>query len=386
MMKIGIDISQLAYPGTGVATYTQNLVENLLKIDKENEYVLFYSSLRKHGSQITRFDSVDPRRKSGMTIRNYRIPPILLESLWNRLHLLPIETFTGKLDVFHTSDWLEPPSRCPKVTTIHDLTVLKYPETFTARGGHDIVANQKRKLELVKKESKIIIAVSENTKQDIVDLLKISEERIRVVYEAADEIFGKQEARSKKQEVMKKYGISGKYILAVGTREPRKNLERVIEAYKLLLSQYPDLSLVIAGKYGWGDEKLNIKNKQSLIPRNKKLKILGFVPKEDLVELYAGAEVFVYPSLYEGFGLPVLEAMASGCPVVTSNVSSLPEVAGDAGILVDPNNVEDIAQGIKKALEQREPLIKKGLVQASKFSWEKTAQETLKIYYEVFRK
>ena len=132
-MKIGIDISQLAFPGTGVATYTRNLVENLLRIDKENEYVLFYSSLRKDikhaGLKIG---------KKRVELRNYKLPPLFLEFLWNRLHILPIEEFTGHLDIFHTSDWLEPPAKCPKVTTVHDLAIFKYPETFSPRGGHNI--------------------------------------------------------------------------------------------------------------------------------------------------------------------------------------------------------------------------------------------------------
>ncbi|PIU03177.1 hypothetical protein COT44_04765 [Candidatus Shapirobacteria bacterium CG08_land_8_20_14_0_20_39_18] len=370
-MKIGIDISQLAYPGTGVATYTENLVNNLLNIDKENEYVLFYSSLRIENKRL-KIENIKHRSN----IKNFRFPPIFLELIWNKFHILPIETFTGKLDLFHTSDWLEPPAKCPKVTTIHDLTVLKYPETFVPRGGHDIVANQKRKLDLVKKESKIIIAVSENTKKDIVELLGIPESRIKVIYEAADEIYNPS-TPLKVNKIKKKYGIEGKYILAVGTREPRKNLARVIEAHSRL-TRSNLVTLVIAGKYGWGSEKSNIKD--------KKLKILGFVLKEDLALLYSGAECFVYPPLYEGFGLPVLEAMASGCPVVTSNVSSLAEIAGKAAILVNPENVEEIVQGIEKAIKNKEEMTKKGLIRAKEFSWEKTARETLKIYDEVFRK
>ncbi|MDP2649588.1 MAG: glycosyltransferase, partial [bacterium] len=179
-MKIGIDVSQLAYPGTGVAVYTQNLIENLLKIDKGNEYLFFFSSMRR-------------KPPKGWDVKNLKLPPLFLEVLWNRLHVIPIERFIGKIDIFHTSDWLEPPAKCPKVTTIHDLAIFKFPETFIPRGGHDIVSNLKRKLSLVKEESKLIIAVSENTKKDIVELLKIPENKIRVVYEAAGEIFKKQD-------------------------------------------------------------------------------------------------------------------------------------------------------------------------------------------------
>lgn len=377
-MKIGIDISQLAFPGTGVASYTRNLVENLLKIDKqslllrnkENEYVLFFSSLRQ------------PPPKDFKS-KNFKLPPLLLEILWNRLHVLPIEKFIGKVDVLHTSDWLEPPARCSKVTTIHDLVVYKYPETLHPR----IVSNQRRKLEWVKRESEVVIAVSEATKKDIIEILGIPERKIRVIYEAPDEIYNKQQTTNNRDEVRKKYGIKGDYILAVGTREPRKNLKRVIEAFSQLTTHPPAgeagnslLKLVIAGKFGWGEDF-----HQSLITNHQSPIIFtGYVPKEDLAPLYAGAQVFVYPSLYEGFGLPILEAMACGCPVVTSNISSMPEVAGEAAVLVDPENVEDITRGIKEAIKRKSELVKKGKSWVKNFSWEKAAKETLKVYKEAY--
>jgi len=363
-MKIGIDISQLAFPGSGSAVYTENLVKNLLK-SQENEYVLFFSSLRQPAPR--NFKSI-----------NLKLPPLLLEQLWNRFHLLPIEKLIGEIDVFHTSDWLEPPAHCLKVTTIHDLIIYKYPETFQRRGGHDIVANLKRKLEWVKKESALVIAVSESTKQDIIEILKIPAKKIRVIHEACSTEFTEKSAEDT-EKIKKKYGIKGDYLLAVGTLEPRKNLKRVIEAFKIL--DIRNLELVIAGKFGWGEDLKSIKNQDSV----NQIKLLGYVPDEDLPGLYAGAEVFVYPSLYEGFGLPILEAMACGCPVVTSNISSMPEVAGEAAVLVDPEKVNDIARGIQEALENREQLIEKGKARAKEFSWEKTARETLKVYQETRR-
>lgn len=363
-MKIGIDISQLAFPGSGSAVYTENLVKNLLK-SQENEYVLFFSSLRQPA----------PR---DLKSKNFKFPPLLLEQLWNRFHVLPIEKLIGKIDVFHTSDWLEPPAHCPKVTTIHDLIIYKYPETFQRRGGHDIVANLKRKLAWVKKESTLIISVSESTKQDIIEILKIPAERIRVIHEACNTEFT-EKSIDFTERIKKKYGIKGDYLLAVGTIEPRKNLKRVIEAFKIVQSaKRKAQSLVIAGKFGWGEDIKSSKNQDSV----NQIKLLGYVPDKDLPALYSGAQVFVYPSLYEGFGLPILEAMASGCPVVTSNVSSMPEIAGEGAVLVDPEKVEDIARGIQEALENREELIEKGKARAQEFSWEKTARETLKVYQE----
>jgi len=353
-MKVGIDISQMAFAGTGVASYTQNLVRSLLEIDKKNDYRLFFSSLRR--KPPAEFKSV-----------NLRFPPTFLEVLWNRLHVLPIERFLGRVDVFHSSDWLEPPTQCPKVTTVHDLVVFRYPQTLHPK----IVKNQRRKLEWVRKETNLIIAVSESTKRDLVEILKISPKKIRVIYEATDPLFQKRLSPGRVNTVKKKYQLKKNYLLAVGTREPRKNLKKVIEAFELLGRK--DLDLVIAGKFGWGED---IKMANG--------KILGYVPKEDLPGLYTAAEVFVYPSLYEGFGLPVLEAMACGVPVVTSNTSSLPEVAGKAGVLVNPQESEAIAGGIEKALDQASELREKGFKQAQKFSWKKTAEQTLAVYREVY--
>lgn len=364
-MKIGIDISQLAFPGTGVAIYTQNLVENLLKIDKENQYIFFFSSLRQ-----------SPPENLKSNLKSYKFPPMLLEFIWNRLHVLSVEKLVGKVDIFHTSDWLEPPAKCSKVTTIHDLAIFKYPETFISRGGHDIVSNFKRKLKWVKKESKIIIAVSQSTRNDIVEILGIPEKKIKVIYEACDTEFTKK-STGDTEKMKRKYGIDGRYILAVGTREPRKNLKRVIEAYEMLGSN--EMKLVIVGKFGWGEEMSNLK------PQTSNLKLLDYVPHGDLPALYSGSECFVYPSLYEGFGLPILEAMSCETPVVTSNVSSMPEVAGRAAVFVNPEDTEDIARGIEEALQNRNDLIRKGKERVKEFSWEKTARETLKIYQEAVK-
>ncbi|MBM3209524.1 glycosyltransferase family 4 protein [Candidatus Shapirobacteria bacterium] len=357
-MKIGIDISQIVY-GTGVSHYTQNLVENLLKIDEKNEYVLFFSSLRQRLTQISNLKT----QNCNLKLKTYKFPPVLLDILWNKLHVLPIEKLIGKVDVFHTSDWTEPPSACRKVTTIHDLTPLLFPDETHPK----IIAVHKRKLDWVKKEASLVIAVSENTKKDIIELLGIPAEKIRVIYEAPGEEFyprRKEEIENTKR----KYQIAGDYILAMGGGK-RKNLERTTQAFERVKGgpwQKVSPSLIVFG---------NSPNTKSL----------GYVPQEDLAPLYSGAMCFVYPSLYEGFGLPVLEAMACGCPVVTSNVSSLPEIAGEAAVLVNPLRVEEIFYGINEALERREEFVQKGLERSHKFSWEKCASETLAVYGEVVK-
>ena len=341
-MKIGIDISQIVY-GTGVSVYTKSLVENLLKIDKENEYTFFFASLRK---KIPNFKFQIPNKSQiqNSKLKTFKIPPTLLEILWNKLHILPIEKFIGKVDVFHSSDWTEPPAKkAVKVTTIHDLAVLRYPEAFPKK----IVEVHKRKLEWVKKESKLIIAVSQATKKDIIKFLGIPEEKIKVIYEACTDEFKPQD-KEKIKTVKNKYGIADDYLLAFSGPK-RKNLQRIKEACR-------GFDLFVIGQ--------------------------PFVDHQDLPALYSGSSGLIYASLYEGFGLPILEAMACGCPVVTSNVSSMPEVAGKAAVLVDPYSLESIAGGIKEALKRREELKKLGFIQVKKFSWEKCAKETLKVYEE----
>jgi glycosyltransferase involved in cell wall biosynthesis len=336
-MKIGIDISQIVY-GTGVSVYTKNLVENLLKVDKENEYVFFFASLRR---KIPIFNF---QFSNKFQIKSFKIPPTLLEILWNKFHILPIEKFIGEVDVFHSSDWAEPPAKkAIKVTTIHDLAVLRYPETFPPK----IVQVHKRKLERVKKETRLIIAVSQSTKKDAVELLGIDPRKIRVIYEAVGEEF-KPQNKNKIDEVKRKYGISGDYLLAFSGPQ-RKNLARIKEACR-------GFNLFVIGQ--------------------------PFVDHQDLPALYSGSLGLIYASLYEGFGLPILEAMACGCPVVTSNVSSMPEIAGKAAILVDPYSVQSISRGVKEVLKRREELKKLGFIQVKNFSWEKCAKETLKVYEE----
>lgn len=345
-MRIGIDISQIVYQ-TGVSRYTVELVENLLKIDQENQYVLWAGSLRQR-SLIKAFAAKLPRKvKLVLT----PLSPKLADWAFNRLDLpLGLEN----IDVFHASNWTIPRMNCPVVTTIHDLTFLKFPDEHLPY----YVAAHKSHLERAKAKAAAVIAVSQATKRDLIDQGFLTD-KVQVIYEAASAMF--KPIKTKRQP----------FILSVGTQEPRKNIQRLIEAWRPLKRRY---ELVITGKFGWGERTKPIKG----------VRLLGFVSDEELVKLYCQTQVFVYPSLYEGFGLPVLEAMACGCPVVTSGVSSLPEIGGEAAVYVEPTSVTSITQGIKIALEQSAKLRRLGLEQAKQFSWEKTARETLKIYRQVY--
>ncbi len=355
-MKIAIDISPILY-GTGVSIYTKNLVENLIKINNENEYVLFGGSLRRQ-NELKDFANNFNKNVTG---KISTISPTLADLLWNRLHILTIERLIGNVDLVHTSDWSEPPAKAKKVTTIHDLSPLKFPKLTHPK----ILSVHKRKLAWVREESNKIIVPSEATKKDLIEL-DFNEDKIVVIPEAvSDDI--KSASKKSIEAVKKKYKVSGGYLLTVGIN-PRKNSERIIKAFEQVKGG-KDLKLIMVGRPTY----INLDEERDI-------RITGHISGEELVSLYTGAEAFLYPSLYEGFGLPILEAMACATPVVTSNISSMPEVAGDAAILVDPYSHESIAEGIKKAMRRRKSLEKKGKENLKRFSWEITAKKTLDVY------
>lgn len=366
-MIIGIDISQIVY-GTGVSFYTRSLIKALAKVDKKNEYFLFGGSLRRKGD-LQKFTDETQAINKNFNAKIFTLPPSMAEPLFNRFHFLPIEKFVGPLDVFHTSDWLEPPAKAAKITTLHDLTFLK-----TGKEVHPhVLSVHQRRLNLVKKESDLVIAVSQATKRDAVKILGIKPNRVKVIYEAAPEEVERVREEKKIEKIKKEYEIKGDYLLVIAPWQPRKNFKRIVQTFKMLGDL--NLSLVVVG---YSEIK---------IPSgDKKIIFTDFVPQgEKLNALYSDASCLVYPSLYEGFGLPILEAFTCGCPVVTANVSSMPEVAGKAAVLVNPRSVKDIARGVKEALEKREVLIKAGLKRAKQFSWKKAAKETLEVYEEAYQ-
>ena len=375
-MKIGIDISQIVY-GTGVSNYTKQLVEALLKIDRKNQYILFGSSLRLN-KKLTGFKKQLSQYKN-VEFKITHYPPFLLAFLWNKLHIFPIEKFLGEVDVFHSSDWTQPPvrsQRTKKVTTVHDMIAYLFPSSSHPK----IVSNQKRRLKIVKAEVDAIITDSETTKEDLVKFLEIPQEKVTVVYLASSVIFKPQDD-DKVKEVLEKYKIKKPYILSVATWEPRKNIQKLVDVFEKIQKENPNLSLVLTGKHGWGQDPSFIDNDRIIST--------GFISKNDLTALYSGCRVFVYPSLYEGFGLPILEAMACGTPVITSNNSSMTEIAKDAAILVDPRSESQIKRAIEMVLnlnlDSYQKMVNASLNRARQYTWIKTAKETLKVYEEVVK-
>jgi glycosyltransferase involved in cell wall biosynthesis len=361
-MKIAIDISQTAYEGSGVARYTETLIRSLLHYDNKNQYTCFYSSLRR---------AINPTLltflKGRSEVKLFPFPPSLLEFIWNKLHIVPIDIFVGKQDLIITSDWCEPPSQARKITILHDLIIFKYPETFnnftsfkssSLTVSPNIIKTHKRRLEHVKKESALIICDSKSTKLDAQGILNIDEKKLTVIYPA---VATKKPTPEQIQQTCKRYALTKPFILSVGKIEPRKNIKKLIDAYNS--AQLKDIQLVVVGKLGWEEEQI--------IQKNPNIIFTGFVSDVELYSLYNQALFFIYPSLYEGFGLPIVEAMSLGCPTATSNTSSMKEIGEGFSYLFDPNNLDEIKDTLIKLSthkELRDDLKKKGLVRAKDFT------------------
>ena len=373
-MKIAIDISQTAHEGTGVARYMQTMVKSLLQYDSINSYTFFFASFRKKINEDLKKLIL---KKAQLKI--YRIPPTTLDILWNKMHIVPIEYFVGKQDLIITSDWTEPPSKAKKITILHDLIVFLHSEISHDKTKVDIsslqispniVETQKRKLNWMSKESQMIICDSISTKNDAKKILNIPERCLRVIYPAVT-VSNISDSRS--NEINKKYNLSKKYILSVGKVEPRKNIKRLIEAFKK--TSLSDIDLVIIGNLGWEENEI--------MQSTENVKFLGYVSDEELYSIYKKALCFIYPSIYEGFGLPLVEAMNYGCPVGSSNTSSMKEVTEGFGLLFNPFNQDEIEITIKKLVqdnELRDKLSILSLKRAKDFTEEKFASEWMKIF------
>src|SRR3990167_5002578 len=359
-MKIGIDISMLVYQGSGVATYTYNLVKSLLEIDKQNSYHLFYSSLRR--PKI--FIYLKELKGLGGKVYDYPFPPRLIKYLWNKHQFLPVEWLIGKVDIFHSSDFLRPPLliKTKGVTTIHDLTWKKFPRFHT----EDIVRAHERKLKMTIEKNDVIIVDSDKTKEDLLYYYPNAKNPIYTVPLGVDIKFFQKESSEKIKKVLKKYKIKEPYVLYVGAIEPRKNIPTLIKAFKIVLKSNPKYRLVLAGRAGWKNEDVfGLINELNL---NEKIIFTGFVEDEDLPAIYQGATVFVYPSLYEGFGLPPLEAIASGAPTIAYNTPSLNQR------FVKEIDVKELTKKIVQNILT--PTVSQIHIQ----TWENTAEQTLKAY------
>lgn len=367
-MRVGIDARLVYYSRAGIGQYIMRLAEALASLNTcHDEFVLLQS-----------------RQDSTRIVNGHNISQA---SLWTPSHhwaeqtLLRFEIGRLYLDLLHSPDFIPPFRRnCKSVITVHDLAFLLYPHFLTRES-----ARYYGQIDQAVRNTDHIIAVSESTRQDTIKLLGVSERKITVIHEAANPIYQQMDKAEACRHVSELYNLDRDFILFVSTIEPRKNLPALLQAYRKLLDDYKvSEGLALAGSQGWLSEEV-----YSLIETlnlDEQVRFLGRVPSEHLVHLYNAARLLVHPSFYEGFGLPPLEAMTCGTPTIVSNVSALPEVVGDAAILVDPHDIDGLTVAMWRALtdeELRASLISKGLKRASLFSWERAAKETLAVYRRV---
>ncbi|MEK7645947.1 MAG: glycosyltransferase family 1 protein [Patescibacteria group bacterium] len=371
-MIIGVDIRPMAGLRTGVQEYTEQILAHLVALAPDHQFKLFFSSFR--GPAPDRPWMHAPN----VQLIEYRIPNNLLFLAGSVFDYPFIDRLLGGVDVFFSPHFfLAPLSKsCRRVTTFHDLSYLRFPEFFTwrKRWWHTVEMDPARQARF----SNQIIAVSESTKADLIDYYQIDPANISVVHSGTAMTRPTEEALF---EFKKTHSLPKRFILHVGTLEPRKNIIGLVRAFNILKAQvgYEDVGLALIGKEGWQFRDIFEEIKKS--PYRSHIRYSGHVGG-DLASYYSLATVCVCPSFFEGFGFPALEAMACGVPVVASANSSLPEVVGEAGLLINPYDISEIAEALEIVLSEpatRSRMIKKGLVQAAKFTWENAARRTLDI-------
>jgi glycosyltransferase involved in cell wall biosynthesis len=308
-----------------------------------------------------------PRFRLDVPIEWLPFPRSLLYESWHRFRAPKVQLASGRIDVLHATTLAIPPKSAPLVVTMHDLAFLAAPEHFTPHGNRFF----NRGLELARQDADLVVCPSESTAEDC-RANGFAAERLRVVPWGVSQAVADETAVAN---VRADLGLAGEYVLWTGTIEPRKNVGRLVEAF---LTMDTDMTLVLAGPEGWNEDLAPVIDRAG-----DRVRALGFVEPDDLRALYAGANVFCYPSLSEGFGLPVLEAMAQGTPVVTSSGTATEEAAGGAAVLVDPTDVTSIADGIARALAEGERLSDAGRARAGHMTWESCAQQMHAVYQEV---
>jgi len=374
MARIGIDYTAAINQAAGIGRYVRELIGALLQLDTTNQYHLFAAS-------------PFPIPHSPFPITHLPFHDKWLMRIWHRARLpLPVELITGRIDLFHSPDFTLPPTLPGTRTllTVHDLSFIQDPDSADER----LRAYLDKVVPRSVRRADHILADSQATKEDLIDLWQTPAAKITVIYCGVEPCFRPVTDPAALAAVRARYQLSdGAFILSVSTLQPRKNYRRLIQAFAPLAGRYPDLALVIAGGKGWGYDEILAEPERLGIA--KRVRFPGFVADADLPALYSAAAVFAYPSLYEGFGLPVLEAMACEAPVIASNRPSLPEVTGDAGLQVDPLEVDGWTAGMERLLTDtalRVDLIAKGKAQAGHFTWEKAAEQLLATYERLLKK
>lgn len=373
-MRIGFDAHSIGARLGGNETYASNLIEALAEVDSRNEYTLYVTKQEA----VDRFTNRWPQVRVVKTLPHtpfIRIPLILTAELRRR-----------PVDILHVQYTAPPLAPCKTVVMIHDLSFEHLPETFKRRSWIQMRLTVRR----TARAAAHIVTDSDYSRDDILRTYGLPVDRVTTTPLAASRRFKPVQDKEELKRVLDKYGITGDYVLAVGSIQPRKNIPRLIRAYARLLSQGNDQTpiprLVIAGKRAWLFEETI--NAAAASPVRDNIVFTGYVPESDLPALYTGARCFVYPSFFEGFGIPLLEAMRCGTPTISSDRTCFPEVVGDASLMIDPFDENSIAEALWAIISDaklRERLRSRGFVQSSQFDWRHTARLTLDVYDKVFR-
>ena len=371
-MRIGFELSPITRTRTGVGQYCYYLLKHLLQNDTLNDYCGFSSGMEK--PDVAAFAARMPNR-------HLPVPTRLLYRVWEMTHRPRVDRIIGGADVFHATNFVLPPTATARrVVTIHDITFLAVPEMCSPK----ITRYFARHLRTYAAEADAVLVHSEATRQDLVQRLSVPAEKIVVAPPGVDPSLRRIEADAARQVLRERYSIEGPFVLFVGTLEPRKNVVGVVRAFAQL-RHAADHTLVLIGQRGWNCQP--IFETIEALRLTDRVRHLGFLPRhKELAYFYSAAAALAYPTFYEGFGLPLVEAMACGCPVVTSDSSSVPEVVGDAALVAAPEDTEAHARHLDRIIaepELAEDLRRRGLARAQQFTWDRCAEITLRTYEKV---
>ncbi|HRY91189.1 MAG TPA: glycosyltransferase family 1 protein [Candidatus Gracilibacteria bacterium] len=369
-MKIAIDIREAGKGKAGKGWYTFNLVEEIIAQGKEDEFILYTQGDEKSATFFEKHKNCQIKVVSSTGLK------------WHLEVLKDLKKLNPDL-FFAPTSYIIPalaPKRLKTVITIHDLVAYLFPKSHALKA----TLIERITLHRALKKASAIFVVSENTKKDLLKRFRYPETKIYLTYCAAASAYSQKQTPDQLEETRKKLELPSNFVLAVGTLEPRKNFATLIKSFVIIKRKNPDYKLVIVGKKGWNWGEIDQAVKEYGL--EGEVIFTGYLEDSELHRVYGLAKVFVFPSIYEGFGIPPIEAMASGCPVVSSNAASLPEVVGESGLLVDPHNALKIADAVCSLISNdslRNMFIERGYEQSKKFNWKKSAETALEVFHKI---